>query len=126
MKNFKDFLNEKKKSKIEEFLSIKKVEEQQKWILKNLYPYSGMKPRKTKNGFNLTPSPNKKWMVEFSDINNHLYSNDFEVDGDEKLTRVVNFPQAFFIYDKKFGEPIKEVWLEEFFEDWITQHFRGW
>ncbi len=125
MKTFKDIVLESKISKIEEFLKLKKREDQEKWILKNLYPYKTMKPRKTKYGYNLSPGHDRKWLVEFSTELNHVYPSDFGIP-DEQLGQRIDFPQAFFIYQGKYQEPFREVWLEEFFEEWLTQYERGW
>jgi hypothetical protein len=123
MEKFKNLVES--ASLIEKYISLKNYSEQEKWILKNIYPYNKMKPRKTKNGFNVTPRKGVIWMIEFADGVGHSYPEDFGIKEDE-LGRVITYPQAFFVYDKKFGEPIREVWLEDFFEELLTQHERGY
>ncbi len=105
------------KTNLEKYTAIGIDKEKERWILKNLNITKSGKIRKTKWGWTITLPHGTKWLIEFNEKDSFLYFDD-EIEGETFTT----YPKFMFIYKEKFGLPIKEVVLEDVFEDMLKIH----
>jgi len=102
---------------IEEYTKLsktKKTKELQKFLLKNINTTKHAKIRKSKNPneYFLTLPTGTKLIAEFEGIDT-FYFDGMDVLGE----RNVVIPEYLYLYKEKFGNPIKEIQIEEIFKD---------